>query len=285
MFRTCSLRPLIAALTLALALPVDAASLNDAAAVPHLDKRGQAAYRQFTAATPNRAFAIAPGGAWGWSADADSTQQAEQGALANCQANTQQTCMIYARDKEVVLDAAKWASAWGPYKNRAEAGRSGTGIKRGERFPDLVFRDARGKTLKLSDLRGQVAVLHFWGSWCPPCQREMPDLARLIASMKQEKDVRFVFMQVGEDFKTASQWAARIDKQLPLYDSGKQQGSDAFFKLADGGRIGDRQIAAVFPTTHVIDKHGIVIFSHVGPAADWSQYKDFLRDAASHSGR
>jgi thiol-disulfide isomerase/thioredoxin len=282
---TTSLHRLVAALVLCLALPGHASNINDPAAVPHLDKRGQAAYRQFLSATPSRAFAIAPGGTWGWSADADGPEQAERDALANCQANTRQACMIYARDKEIVLDAAKWARAWGPYKSRAEAGRAGTGIKRGERFPDLAFRDARGRPVKLSDLRGQVVMLHFWGSWCPPCQHEMPDLARLAASLKQEKGIRFVFMQVGEDFRTASQWAMRIDRQLPLYDSGKKQGSDAFLKLAGGGRIGDREIAAVFPTTHVVDKHGIVIFSHVGPVADWGQYRDFLRDAASRSGR
>src|SRR5882724_1674305 len=36
-----------------------------------------------------------------------------------------------------------------------------------------------GKPAHLSDLRGKVVVLNFWGSWCQPCVEEAPALDRL----------------------------------------------------------------------------------------------------------
>jgi hypothetical protein len=116
-------------------LPARAAELADAAAVPHLDTRGQAAYRQFLAAPPHRAFAIAPGGGWGWSADAVTPDMALRQALDTCGRHTRQACVPYAADKRVVFDARVWPTLWRPYAGAAEAARAPTGTARGERFP------------------------------------------------------------------------------------------------------------------------------------------------------
>ena len=36
-----------------------------------------------------------------------------------------------------------------------------------------------GGELRLSELRGQVVLINFWASWCPPCRDESPDLQAL----------------------------------------------------------------------------------------------------------
>ncbi|TCJ15439.1 TlpA family protein disulfide reductase [Parasulfuritortus cantonensis] len=279
-------RSLLAAMLAVWAAGGLAADVSDVAAVPHLDARGQAGYREFLAITPPRAFAVAPGGAWGYSIEAADPAMAEREALANCQANTLQRCLIYARDDAVVLNRAEWARAWGPYKSRADAARAATGTLPGARLADLAFKDAKGRPVKLSDLRGKVVVLHFWGSWCPPCQRELPDLVRLAEAAKGDNDIRFVFLQVREGFGQAGSLARKIGRGLPVwYDSGMTDRRDAEFRLADGGRLPDRALAMAFPTTYVLDKRGIVLFGHVGPVADWSQYLALLRDAAARSGK
>lgn len=253
-------------------------------APPHLGTTGRSDYSEYLASRDHRAFAIAPGGAWGWKADAGSRDGATEAALAACVGNTAQKCVLYSVDGRPAFDAKEWPRLWGPYTDAASAQRAAIGRSPGERFPDLAFATADGRKLAVSGLQGKVLVLHFWGSWCGPCRREMPDLQKLYGSLKSRGDVAFVLMQVREDFATSQRWAVAQKLRLPFYDSGASSG-DPNLRTSDGARIGDREIAMSFPTTYVLDKRGIVVFSHVGPIPDWSEYRDFLLDAAKRSGR
>lgn len=46
-------------------------------------------------------------------------------------------------------------------------------------------------------LEGQVTLLNFWATWCPPCRRELPGLARLAARLEAEPRFRLVAVNVG----------------------------------------------------------------------------------------
>lgn len=265
------------------ALQAGAAALNDIEAVPHLDSAGKAGYRGFLAAGKQRAFAIAPGGAWAWKGGEAAAELAAEAALQFCQTGTGQPCVLYAVNDKVVFDERAWARLWGPYLNRAEAARAPVGGKRGERFYNLTFRAPSGKATRLSDLRGKVVVLHFWGSWCKSCRHEMPELQGLYRALGARHDVSMVLLQVREDFAASRQWAQQQRLELPLYDSGVQ-GKTAL-PLADGLTVNDRDIAAAFPTTYILDKHGVVVFSHVGAVTGWSQYLPLLRDVSARSGK
>jgi thiol-disulfide isomerase/thioredoxin len=56
--------------------------------------------------------------------------------------------------------------------------RHGEASVAGKRAEDFAL-NFNGKPAHLSDLRGKVVVLNFWGTWCPPCVEETPELNRL----------------------------------------------------------------------------------------------------------
>lgn len=50
---------------------------------------------------------------------------------------------------------------------------------RSDPAPDFSLKDIEGKTLSLTSQKGRVTLLNFWGTWCPPCQVELPGLEKL----------------------------------------------------------------------------------------------------------
>jgi thiol-disulfide isomerase/thioredoxin len=269
----------------ALAVCLVGASIAAPAMPPHLGPSGQSEYREYLEAANHSAFAIAPGGAWGWVSAEPSAAAAEEKALGICQGQTSQRCVSYAIDEKLVFDALAWSRLWGPYATATQAKRATVGRELGQRLADLTFVDAKGGRRSLSALRGKVVLVHLWGAWCPPCRQEMPELQKLHKSLESKSDIVFVVMQAREKFDVSRQWAARQGIDLPLADSGSAGDDDTQFQLAGGARIKDREIASRFPTTYVLDKRGLVVFAHVGPVHDWLQYEVFLRDVAERSGR
>lgn len=266
-------------------LLVCAASIDDVDAIPHLDSVGRESYRDFLIFDKHRAFAIAPGGSWAWKGSEPTAESAAQNSLQTCQEDSGLTCILYALDDKVVFDIQAWSRLWGPYLNLTQANQAPVGLNRGERFYNLIFKSNSGKPMTLSDLRGQVVLLHFWGSWCLPCRNEMPELQLLHKSLGKSSAVRMVLLQVQEGFDKSSQWAGQQRLKLPLYDSGAKSKTLDALTLADGKKMRDRDIAPGFPTTYVLDKHGIVVFSNIGPVARWSEYLPLLRDVAARSGK
>lgn len=262
----------------ALALAGLGAWVQAAELPPHIDAAGVGAYRQYQGAETHRGFAIAPGGRWGWSAGAASQDLAGEQALAYCQERNEQRCILYSLDNTRVFDAQAWPGLWGPYADAAMAARAEEGVRRGQRFPNLTLVDPSGRKVTLSALRGEILVLHFWGSWCPACRKELPDMQA--AARQLSGTARFVLVQVREPADAARAWLKRQGIRLVTYDAGARSASDAYLSLAEGGRLPDRDLAKAFPSTYVLDRRGLVLFSHTGPLHAWSEYIPFLRHAA-----
>ncbi|MCP3138373.1 TlpA family protein disulfide reductase [Pyxidicoccus xibeiensis] len=81
------------------------------------------------------------------------------------------------------------------YLGVTEAQRSRL-VPDGMAAPAMEMERLGGGTLKLEELRGQVVMLDFWATWCPPCREEMPALVKLA---KEYEPQGLVFVAASRD--------------------------------------------------------------------------------------
>lgn len=74
---------------------------------------------------------------------------------------------------------------------RTGASPSGVNASALSALMSLRLDDLGGKSQALSQWRGQVLVINFWATWCPPCRREIPGFAR-ISTKLAANGVQFV---------------------------------------------------------------------------------------------
>jgi peroxiredoxin len=132
--------------------------------------------------------------------------------------------------------------------------------------PDFSYRDAEGNEVTLSDLRGQVVLLNFWATWCPPCVYEMPFLE---AAHQQMSDNTIILaVNVGENADTVSAFLTEYDLTLPVI-------------LDRNGAIAQLYRAFQMPTSVIIDADGIINQYKVGPFSGTKEILDRLERAAA----
>lgn len=52
-------------------------------------------------------------------------------------------------------------------------------LKVGDKYADFTLQNSMGENMSVSDFKGKIVLLEFWGSWCGPCRQENPELIRI----------------------------------------------------------------------------------------------------------
>ncbi len=105
-------------------------------------------------------------------------------------------------------------------------------LRTGAEAPDFTGMTNDGKTVKLSDLKGQFVYIDVWATWCGPCRREIPNLEKayeayhdkgiafMSVSIDKDKKRWEQFLQdnnmVGNQIYTPGGWGAPINKQYNI---------------------------------------------------------------------
>lgn len=110
--------------------------------------------------------------------------------------------------------------------------------------PEISFKDASGKTLHVSDFKGQVVVMNIWATWCGPCKIEMPTLARLQAAYAG-KPVKVVAVSTDVD-SDAGKARDFIAGYAPL----------AYYQGSSSLPFQMKPPVVGYPTTLIIDRKG-----------------------------
>ena len=116
--------------------------------------------------------------------------------------------------------------------------------------PDFTLVDQFGNSHTLSDYEGKTVFLNFWGTWCPPCRAEMPDIQELYEEYGENTgDVIILGVatpNVGKE-GSSEEVAAFLEENGYTYPT----------VMDEGGVIaGANYYISAFPTTFMIDKEG-----------------------------
>jgi peroxiredoxin len=76
-----------------------------------------------------------------------------------------------------LLSGAALSACQGKDGDGKASGSGPTAI--GQPAPALAAKTIDGDPLALDDLRGKVVLVNVWATWCKPCERELPELAKL----------------------------------------------------------------------------------------------------------
>ncbi|MEM6459558.1 MAG: redoxin domain-containing protein [Planctomycetota bacterium] len=120
----------------------------------------------------------------------------------------------------------------------------------GQPAPAFTLATLDGGEVSLSDFAGQVVVLDFWATWCPPCVEGLPKIAEAVAGFA-DRDAVFLAVNQAENPDTIRAFldkAGLADLSVPL----------------DDGAVAQQYLVSGIPQTVVIDGRGVVRAVHVG---------------------
>jgi cytochrome c biogenesis protein CcmG, thiol:disulfide interchange protein DsbE len=132
----------------------------------------------------------------------------------------------------------------------------------GTNAPDFTVQDS-DRRVTISQLRGQIVVLNFWATWCPPCVEEMPSLVEMQRRMKA-KGVTVVAVSIDVDENAYHQFVREHGVNLLTVRDPGQKSPKLY------GTMG-------WPETYIIDRNGVMRRKFIG-AVDWTdpEITDFL---------
>lgn len=113
------------------------------------------------------------------------------------------------------------------------------------------IRDATGKPVSPETLKNEVIFLNFWGTYCPPCIAEMPEIQKIYDDYDDR--VKFILVSAESPEKVHSFLESR-DYHLPAYFGGRNMPEPLSIRS--------------LPTTFIIAADGRIVSKKIG-AADW----------------
>ncbi len=154
-----------------------------------------------------------------------------------------------------------WIAGAGPAK--AEL------LKEGTKAPEFTLSTLDGKPVKLSDYQGKPVVLEFWATWCGPCRRQFPRMARV--HEKYGDQVGFLVVNTAEERATVLKFSQ--DVEVP-----------GTILLDPEDRVGEMYGTRILPSLFFIDADGVILASVPGALRDLDLFMDLMMKRAVEGG-
>jgi len=115
---------------------------------------------------------------------------------------------------------------------------------------DFTLKDAQGRDVTLSNLKGKVVLLNFWATWCEGCRTEIP---WLVEFEQKYRDKGLAVVGVSEDsdgWNFVNPYLKSAGVNYPV--------------VVDDGTVANRYSLMNMPATYLIDRDGKVSAASVG---------------------
>ncbi len=127
-------------------------------------------------------------------------------------------------------------------------------MQEGGTASDFSLAALDGPDVVLANYDGQVVVMNFWATWCPPCRAEMPGLNRFYEAHKDEGLV-VLAINGQEDAATVRPFIEANNFTFPVL-------------LDLQGSVARQYTTRSFPTTFIIDRNGTIQHVQVGEISE-----------------
>lgn len=153
----------------------------------------------------------------------------------------------------ISLEAVLWIAVLGfvgyrIWPQAASALGLGSG---GTAAPEVRLETLDGQLLELSDLHGQVVLVNFWATWCPPCRYEMPGFQR---TYEKYRDEGFTILGLSTDRTGRASVQAFLDEMGITYP----------VAMATAQSIQAFGAGNLLPTSYLIDRKGQIRYTVKG---------------------
>jgi len=119
----------------------------------------------------------------------------------------------------------------------------------GQPIKSFSLETTTGKTISSGSLKGRVILLNFWGTWCKPCLKELPEFDRLYRRYRKNG---LVLLAIATDSDPEPVKALAKERRLAA-------------KIAVGGEeLANSYKSPSFPFSFVVDENGIIQASYRG---------------------
>lgn len=120
--------------------------------------------------------------------------------------------------------------------------------------PELAFKNGKGEPLSLKDWKGKVVLINLWATWCGPCRKEMPDLAKLQKQLG------------GDDFEVVAISVDRKGVKASGRFLAEAKATDLNLYVDQTTKVMKTLRAIGLPITVLVDRNGNEVGRLIGPA-------------------
>ena len=115
--------------------------------------------------------------------------------------------------------------------------------------PDFTLKDTADNEHSLYDYRGNIVLVNFWATWCPPCAVEIPHLVELYNKYKEKRFV-ILGLSLDTDPQKIKPFVKKKEMEYPV--------------LLEARKLIKTYAIKGIPTAYLIDKDGSIVNKFVG---------------------